>query len=58
MSERAMWTYKGIDVFPAGPIIFDGLRWYARLRSGPGPAMLRATSKRDMRDLINRYRSN
>jgi hypothetical protein len=48
-----MWTYKGIDIFPAArnPM---GIRWYAHLTRGP---MLRADSKQGMRDLINRYLS-
>jgi hypothetical protein len=50
-----VWTYKGVDIFPAGPVVFDGLRWYARLHSGPGPAMLRATSKDGMREMITHY---
>lgn len=43
-----MWTYKGIDVFPAGRNT-SGIRWYARTANG----MLRADSKQAMRQLIN-----
>ena len=49
-----MWTYFGIDVWPADPNM-SGIRWYARLRSGPGPAMLRADTKDSMRELIRHY---
>jgi hypothetical protein len=50
-----MWTYKGVDVFPAGPVVSGGLRWYARLHAGSGPPVLRASSKQGMRELITRY---
>ena len=47
-----MWTYKGIDVFPAD-LNSSGIRWYARTGTG----ILRADSKASMRDLITRYKS-
>lgn len=56
-----MWTYKGVDVFPAGPGN-SGLRWYART-TRPGrrpwkdgtPAVLRADTKQSMREMITHY---
>jgi hypothetical protein len=56
-----MWTYKSVDVFPAGPVVFDGLRWYARIDEtarrmrADCPAMLRASTKQGMRQIINHY---
>lgn len=52
-----MWTYKGVDIWPAGPVVFDGLRWYARTdTSDPAvPPVLRASSKQGMRELITHY---
>jgi hypothetical protein len=44
--QRAMWTYKGVDVFPADRNS-SGIRWYARTPH------LRADSKASMRQLIN-----
>ena len=44
-----MWTYKGIDVFPAD-INSSGIRWYARMGIG---ITLRADTKQGMRELIN-----
>lgn len=46
-----MWTYKGIDIFPADPNS-SGIRWYARTEWG----MLRADSKVSMKQLINHYK--
>ena len=49
-----MWTYKGIDVFRAGPVIHDGLRWYARTPDswGEAPPLLRAQTRDGMRQMI------
>lgn len=47
MTERKMWDYKGLDVFPAD-INGSGIRWYARSPWG----MLRADTKASMRELI------
>ena len=54
-----MWTYKGIDVFPAGPVIHDGLRWYARTDDGmpAAPPLLRADTRQGMRELITHYKA-
>lgn len=45
-----MWTYKGIDVFPADRNS-SGIRWYARVPWDDTP-VLRADSKAAMRALI------
>ena len=52
-----MWTYKGIDVHPAGPVIYDGLRWYARTPDSwdKAPPLLRAQTKDGMREMITHY---
>jgi hypothetical protein len=42
-----MWTYKGLDVYPAG-LNGSGIRWYARSPWG----ILRADSKASMRELV------
>jgi hypothetical protein len=42
-----MWTYKGVDVFPA-ELNGSGIRWYARSPWG----ILRADTKTSMRELI------
>jgi hypothetical protein len=47
-----MWTYKGIDIFPAD-INGSGIRWYARTSDG----MLRADSKASMRQAVTEYRT-
>lgn len=46
-----MWTYKGVDVFPADRNS-SGIRWYARSYRG----ILRADTKKSMRNLISRFR--
>jgi len=46
-----MWTYKGIDVYPADNNTI-GIRWYARTDKGK----LRADTKELMRKLINKNR--
>jgi hypothetical protein len=53
-----MWTYKGIDIFPADRNA-SGIRWCSRDTSGipAAPPILRADSKQGMRDLINHYLS-
>lgn len=43
-----MWTYKGIDVFPADRNS-SGIRWYARTQNG----ILKADTKQGMKQLIN-----
>jgi len=48
-----MWTYKGIDVFPAD-LNTSGIRWYARTASG----ILRADSKASMRNLITEHKEH
>lgn len=45
-----MWTYRGVDVFPADRNS-SGIRWYARTSSAP---VLRADTKASMRELITR----
>ena len=47
-----MWTYRGVDVWPAEPNS-TGIRWYARTEGFP--PILRADSKDGMRELIRRY---
>ena len=47
-----MWTYKGIDIFPADHNS-SGIRWYARTGNG---SCLKADTKQSMRDLINHER--
>jgi Leu/Phe-tRNA-protein transferase len=42
-----MWTYYGVDVFPADRNS-SGIRWYARTPAG----ILRADTKESMRQLI------
>ncbi len=44
-----MWTYKGVDVFPADRNS-SGIRWYARAGLG---YTLRADSKASMKGLIS-----
>lgn len=48
-----MWTYKGVDIFPADRNS-SGIRWYARNVPG-APGTLRADSKQSMRELITHY---
>jgi hypothetical protein len=55
-ASRKMWSYKGIDVYPAD-LNSSGCRWYARVDFGPVP-VLRADSKERMRDLINNARAS
>jgi len=43
------WTYKGVNVYPAG-LNSSGIRWYAYNGSG---ICLRADSKQGMRNLIS-----
>jgi hypothetical protein len=53
-----MWTYKGIDVYPADRNS-AGLRWAARTPDSwpAAPPMLRANTKQGMRELITHYRN-
>ena len=46
-----MWTYYGVDVFPAGRNS-SGIRWQARAGLGFG---LHADTKAGMRELIRFY---
>lgn len=46
-----MWTYKGIDIFPAD-FNSSGIRWMAWTDWGT----LRADTKTGMRGLINHYK--
>lgn len=47
-----MWTYKGIDVYPADRN-GCGIRWYAR--TGDGNGVLKSDSKASMRQLITAW---
>lgn len=47
-TDRPMWTYKGINIYPADRNS-SGIRWYARM--GLGYA-LKADTKEGMRRLI------
>jgi hypothetical protein len=49
---QTMWTYKGIDIFPAS-LNSSGIRWYARTTDG----ILRADSKASMRQLITNFQT-
>ena len=52
-----MWTYFGVEVFPADAN-GSGIRWYARTPAswGEAPTVLKADSKASMRHLIRHYR--
>ncbi len=43
-----MWTYKGIDIYPADRNS-SGIRWYARTSQGN----LRTDTKEGMKQMIN-----
>jgi hypothetical protein len=49
-NQPTIWTYKGVNVFPAGPNS-AGIRWYARV---PGTPVLEADTKQSMCELITR----
>ncbi len=46
MKERKIWTYKGVNVYPAG-VNGSGIRWESIVPH------LRADTKESMRELIN-----
>ena len=48
-----MWTYKGVNIYPANRN-GSGIRWYAYTGRGYS---LRADTKASMRQLINREKS-
>lgn len=55
-----MWTYKGVDIYPATSNYSIGVRWEARIAddnrfSDDTPPRLLAATKQDMRDVINHY---
>ncbi len=49
--KREMWTYKGVNVYPA-EINSSGIRWYALGFGGT----LKADTKESMRQLITEAR--
>ncbi len=46
-SKTKIWTYKGVNVYPAG-LNASGIRWWAL------NGQLRADTKESMRQLINK----
>lgn len=49
---RKVWTYKGVNVYPAAPNA-TGIRWSSAPVEGIGT--LRADTKAGMRELITHY---
>jgi hypothetical protein len=50
-----MWTYKGIEIYPADKPNSMGIRWYARAPMSWPVNVLRADTKASMREMITAY---